>query len=116
MSSGISYDLDAGRQIAGALTAIMTGVSYATSAEMAGLLGAFPGYKKNREHMLRVIRNHRRAAHGERTGYEKVATPPVPLDHKACPDQQAGRARQGAPGTARSSSASSTAIATRRSR
>ncbi len=37
--------------------------------------------------MLRVIRNHRRAAHGERTGYEKVATPPVPLDHKACPDQ-----------------------------
>ena len=64
----------------------MTGVCYATSAEMAGQLGAFPGYKKNREHMLRVIRNHRRAAHGERTGYEKVATPPVPLDHKACPD------------------------------
>jgi ribonucleoside-diphosphate reductase alpha chain len=86
MSSGLSYDSDAGRQIAGALTAIMTGVSYATSAEMAGLLGAFPGYKKNREHMLRVIRNHCRAAHGERTGYEKVATPPVPLDHKACPD------------------------------
>jgi ribonucleoside-diphosphate reductase alpha chain len=86
MSSGLSYDSDAGRQIAGALTAIMTGVSYATSAEMAGLLGAFPGYKKNREHMLRVIRNHRRAAHGERTGYERVATPPVPLDHKACPD------------------------------
>src|SRR4029077_10137925 len=52
----------------------------------AGLLGAFPGYKKNREHMLRIIRNHRRAAHGERTGYEKVATPPVPLDHKGCPD------------------------------
>jgi ribonucleoside-diphosphate reductase alpha chain len=86
MSSGLSYDSDAGRQIAGALTAIMTGVSYATSAEMAGLLGAFPSYRKNREHMLRVVRNHRRAAHGERTGYEKVATPPVPLDHKACPD------------------------------
>src|SRR5712691_7920470 len=86
MSSGLSYDSDAGRQIAGALTAIMTGASYATSAEMAGLLGAFPGYRKNREHMLRVIRNHRRAARGERTGYEKVATPPVPLDHKACPD------------------------------
>src|SRR3954471_15672624 len=86
MSSGLSYDSDAGRQIAGSLTAIMTGISYATSAEMAGLLGAFPGYKKNREHMLRVMRNHRRAAHGERTGYEKVASPPVPLDHKACPD------------------------------
>ena len=53
---------DAGRAIGGALTAIMTGVSYATSAEMAKELGPFPGYKKNREHMLRVIRNHRRAA------------------------------------------------------
>jgi ribonucleoside-diphosphate reductase alpha chain len=86
MSSGIPYDSDAGRAICGALTAIMTGVSYATSAEMAALLGAFPGYKKNREAMLRVIRNHRRAAHGEKTGYEKVATPPVRLDHAACPD------------------------------
>jgi ribonucleoside-diphosphate reductase alpha chain len=86
MSSGIPYDSDAGRAICGALTAIMTGVSYATSAEMAALLGAFPGYKKNREAMLRVIRNHRRAAHGEKTGYEKIATPPVRLDHVACPD------------------------------
>ena len=87
MTSGIPYDSDAGRAIGGALTAIMTGVSYATSAEMAEKLGPFPGYKKNREHMLRVMRNHRRAAYGERTGYEKVATPPVPLDHAACPDQ-----------------------------
>jgi ribonucleoside-diphosphate reductase alpha chain len=87
MTSGIPYDSDAGRAIGGALTAIMTGVSYATSAEMAEKLGPFPGYKKNREHMLRVMRNHRRAALGERTGYEKVATPPVPLDHDACPDQ-----------------------------
>src|SRR5437660_2900513 len=86
MSSGLPYDSDAGRQIAGALTAIMTGVSYATSAEMAALLGSFPGYKKNREHMLRVMRNHRRAAHGERTGYEKLATPPVALDPKSCPE------------------------------
>ncbi len=87
MTSGIPYDSDAGRAICGALTAIMTGVAYATSAEMAEKLGAFPGYKKNREHMLRVMRNHRRAAHGERTGYERVAQPPVPLDHAACPDQ-----------------------------
>ncbi|MEJ2623519.1 MAG: vitamin B12-dependent ribonucleotide reductase [Pseudolabrys sp.] len=84
MTSGIPYDSDEGRAIAGALTAIMTGVSYATSAEMASELGPFPGFKKNREHMLRVIRNHRRAAHGERTGYEKVATPPVPLAIAAC--------------------------------
>src|SRR5689334_13457678 len=87
MSSGIPYDSEAGRAICAALTAIMTGVSYATSAEMAAKLGAFPGYKKNREHMLRVIRNHRRAAHGERTGYERVSQPPVPLDHASCPDQ-----------------------------
>ncbi|HTT49153.1 MAG TPA: vitamin B12-dependent ribonucleotide reductase, partial [Pseudolabrys sp.] len=86
MTSGIPYDSDAGRAICGALTAIMTGVSYATSAEMAEKLGPFPGYKKNREPMLRVMRNHRRAAHGERQGYEKVAQPPVPLDHGACPD------------------------------
>jgi ribonucleoside-diphosphate reductase alpha chain len=88
MSSGIPYDSEAGRAICGALSAIMTGVSYATSAEMAARLGPFPGYKKNREHMLRVMRNHRRAAYAERTGYEKVATPPVPLDPKgACPDK-----------------------------
>jgi ribonucleoside-diphosphate reductase alpha chain len=87
MTAGIPYDSDSGRAICGALSAIMTGVSYATSAEMAEKLGPFPGYKKNREHMLRVMRNHRRAAYGERTGYEKVATPPVPLDLAACPDQ-----------------------------
>src|ERR1700704_5925263 len=72
MSSGIGYDSDAARAIGGALTAIMTGISYATSAEMAKEQGPFPGYKKNREHMLRVIRNHRRAAYGENTGYEKL--------------------------------------------
>jgi ribonucleoside-diphosphate reductase alpha chain len=67
MTSGIPYDSDEGRAICGALSAIMTGVSYATSAEMAGELGPFPGYKKNADHMLRVMRNHRRAAHGEAT-------------------------------------------------
>jgi ribonucleoside-diphosphate reductase alpha chain len=66
----------------------MTGVSYAASAEMAAELGPFPRYEENRDAMLRVIRNHRRAAYGERTGYEKVTTPPVPLDHKANPDQR----------------------------
>src|ERR1700735_1614621 len=86
MSSGIPYDSEAGRALCGALSAIMTGVSYATSAEMAAELGPCPRYDENRESMLRVMRNHRRAAYGERSGYEKVATPPVPLDHKACPD------------------------------
>src|ERR1043165_3723785 len=88
MSSGIPYDSDAGRAICGALSAIMTGVSYATSAEMARELGPFPGFKKNREHMLRVIRNHRRAAYGAKTGYEKLSRPPVRLAHAACPDAE----------------------------
>jgi ribonucleoside-diphosphate reductase alpha chain len=80
MAAGISYDSREGRAIAGAISAVMTGVSYATSAEMAGELGPFPEYTANREAMLRVMRNHRRAAHGERQGYEKLATNPVPLD------------------------------------
>ncbi len=83
MSSGIPYDSEAGRGICAALSAIMTGISYATSAEMAGELGPFPRYEENRGAMLRVMRNHRRAAYGERTGYEQVTTPPVPLDHTA---------------------------------
>ena len=62
---------------AGALTAIMTGVAYATSAEMAGELGPFPGFAPNRDNMLRVIRNHRRAAHGEASGYEGLSVNPV---------------------------------------
>ncbi len=80
MTSGIPYDSDEGRGICGALTALMTGVSYATSAEMAGELGAFPDYDRNAENMLRVMRNHRRAAYGESNGYEKLAVDPVPLN------------------------------------
>jgi ribonucleoside-diphosphate reductase alpha chain len=83
MAAGIPYDSREGRAIAGAISAVMTGVSYATSAEMAGELGAFPEFAANREHMLRVVRNHRRAAHGETIGYEQLSTLPVPLDHIA---------------------------------
>ncbi|MDX5593810.1 vitamin B12-dependent ribonucleotide reductase [Pseudovibrio sp. SPO723] len=86
MTSGIPYDSEEGRALCGAITAIMTGVSYATSAEMAGELGAFPRYEENAENMLRVIRNHRRAAHGETAGYEGLNTLPVALDHKSCPE------------------------------
>ena len=85
MTSGIPYDSDAGRAICGALTAIMTGTSYATSAEMAAELGAFPGYKPNKAAMLRVIRNHRRAAHGETQGYEGLSVNPVALKRDDCP-------------------------------
>src|SRR5881409_1219335 len=63
MRMGIPYDSEKGRAICAALTAILTGESYATSAEMARELGAFPGYETNKDDMLRVIRNHRRAAY-----------------------------------------------------
>ena len=80
MSSGIAYDSREGRAIAGAIAAVMTGTAYATSAEMAGEIGPFPEYAANRDAMLRVIRNHRRAAHGLSDGYEQLSTLPVPLD------------------------------------
>ncbi len=86
MTSGIPYDSEEGRAICGAITAIMTGTAYATSAEMAKEQGPFPGYEPNREHMLRVMRNHRRAAHGEPDGYEGLNTNPVPLAASATSD------------------------------
>jgi ribonucleoside-diphosphate reductase alpha chain len=86
MASGIPYDSAEGRALCGALSAIMTGVAYATSAEMARELRPFPGYAANREAMLKVMRNHARAAAGETGGYEDLATAPVPLDHASCPD------------------------------
>jgi ribonucleoside-diphosphate reductase alpha chain len=81
MTSGIPYDSDEGRAIGAALTAIMTGIAYATSAEMASELGAFADYDRNAANMLRVMRNHRRAAYGDKDGYEKLAVNPVPLVH-----------------------------------
>ncbi len=87
MTAGIPYDSSAARAMCGALSAIMTGVAYATSAEMACRLGPFAGFAKNRDAMLRVMRNHRRAAYGAAVGYEEVATPPVPLDDN-CPDPE----------------------------
>jgi ribonucleoside-diphosphate reductase alpha chain len=84
MQAGIPYDSDEGRAICGAITSIMTGRSYALSARMAGEHGAFTGYEENREHMLRVMRNHRAAAHGaarDSGAYEQLRIAPVPIDH-----------------------------------
>ena len=86
MAQGHSYDSEEGRAICAAITAVMTGVSYATSAEIASEVGAFPQYKKNRKHMLRVMRNHRLAAHGEAKGYKGLSILPVPLDASSCSD------------------------------
>lgn len=87
MNMGLSYDSDAGRALCGALSAVMTGSAYMASAEMAEELGSFEGYNKNSEHMLRVMRNHKRAAFGKKSGYEELDILPIPLDHKNCPDR-----------------------------
>lgn len=87
MTMGYGYDSPEGRALCGALSAIMTGASYAMSAEMAGEVGPFPGYEANAAAMLRVIRNHRRAAQGLTIGYEGLAVPPVALDLANCPDR-----------------------------
>ena len=96
MASGIPYDSEEGRAICGAISAQMTGVAYATSAEMAGELGPFPGFEPNRTDMLRVIRNHRRAAYGQSEGYERLSVNPVPLDTARCPDRNLVSAAQAA--------------------
>ena len=86
MRMGIPYDSEKGRAIAGALTAIMTGDSYTTSAEMAQNLGPFPGYARNKKHMVRVIRNHRRAAY-HATDYEGLSVHPRAIDQENCPPE-----------------------------
>ncbi len=85
MVSSIPYDSEEARAIAGALTAIMTGVAYKTSAEMARELGAFPRYEENREHMMRVMRNHRLAAY-DSDEYEYLSLKPIGIKAEYCPD------------------------------
>ncbi len=85
MAMGIAYDSKEGRSIAGSLAAILTGVSYKTSALMAKEHVPFKGFAENREDVLRVMRNHRRAAYGETKGYEQLTILPVPLYAKECP-------------------------------
>src|SRR5436189_5379519 len=95
MQQGIPYDSDAGYAICGAISAIMTGESYATSAEMAKELGTFPAYGRNRESMLRVIRNHRRAAYDDAaSSYEALSIPPKGIDARHCPANLLGAARE----------------------
>jgi ribonucleoside-diphosphate reductase alpha chain len=85
MVSGIPYDSDEARGIAGAITAIMTGVAYRTSAEMAAVLGAFPRYEENKKHMMRVMRNHRLAAY-DADEYESLSLKPQGIKAENCPD------------------------------
>ncbi|MBU3713790.1 MAG: vitamin B12-dependent ribonucleotide reductase [Ferruginibacter sp.] len=86
MVSGIAYDSEQARGIAGAITAIMTGVAYKTSAEMASFLGSFDRYKENKKHMLRVMRNHRAAAYDAMDAYDGLEIKPQGINAKYCPD------------------------------
>ena len=88
MSMGLGYDSVEGRSLCATLTALMTGTSYATSAEMAKEIGPFPRYVNNANSMLRVIKNHRNAAYGNDQNYMGLSVKPVPLDMKSCPDQR----------------------------
>jgi ribonucleoside-diphosphate reductase alpha chain len=95
MHLGLPYDSGKARAYAGALTALMTGESYAASAEMARHLGPFPGFAANREHMLKVIRNHRRAAYAApEEEFEKLSVTPMPIAADCVPGYLLNAARQ----------------------
>ncbi|MGB7861257.1 MAG: vitamin B12-dependent ribonucleotide reductase, partial [Acidimicrobiia bacterium] len=92
MRQGIAYDSEEGRAIAGAMTSILTGFAYATSAEIAETTGPFPRYEENRDAMLRVIRNHRVAAY-DGDDYDSITTSVMGIDAEACPEDLLAEAR-----------------------
>ncbi len=94
MTQGVPYDSPKGLAIAGAISALMTGEAYATSAEIAKEQGAFPGYEPNKEAMLRVMRNHRRAAYNmAENQYEGLSVKPMGINHEICPPNLMAAAR-----------------------
>jgi len=95
MRMGLPYDSEEGRAVCAGITALMCGESYASSAEMAAELGAFDAFNENREHMLRVIRNHRRAAYDAPAEmYEDLTIPPTGLPPELTPPDILTAARQ----------------------
>ncbi|MBY0516946.1 MAG: vitamin B12-dependent ribonucleotide reductase [Bacteriovoracaceae bacterium] len=93
MQMGLAYDSEEGRQFTAAVTALLGGVAYRTSALMAKEMGAFSGFENNRLEMLRVIRNHRRAAYAEKS-YEGLTVLPQPLNIKYVDKNLAQAARK----------------------
>ncbi|MCX8196941.1 MAG: vitamin B12-dependent ribonucleotide reductase [Candidatus Micrarchaeota archaeon] len=95
MIMGIPYESPQGLAICGAITAIMCGQAYATSAEMAREIGPFRAFERNRQHMLRVIRNHRRAAYNAPAEeYEGLTVKPMGIDPRFCPEYLLKAARE----------------------
>ncbi len=94
MRMGIPYDSSEGYAWCGALSALLTGESYVTSAEMAKELGPFAAYYKNREHMLKVMRNHRRAAYNaDKSEYESLTVKPLGINPNYLPIEVVETAR-----------------------
>jgi ribonucleoside-diphosphate reductase alpha chain len=94
MVQGIPYDSDEGRNWCAAVSALMHAVSYSTSAEMAAEVGPFPRFEANRDAMLRVIRNHRRAAYNAPAAeYEGLTIVPLGIDERHCPAYLVAAAR-----------------------
>ena len=93
MRKGIAYDSKLGRAIAGALTAMLTGEAYKTSAEMAGIVGTFPRYKENADNMLRVMNNHKKAAY-DSNDYEGLSHDLIAIDQELCPQDLLAGAQQ----------------------
>ena len=97
MRQGIPYDSDEALAITGAITAIMHMRAYATSAEMAKQFGTFSKYDENRDEMLRVLRNHRRAAYNvPKEEYEGLSVHPIGIDPQHCPSDLLKAAREDA--------------------
>ncbi len=94
MVMGLAYDSDEGRAVAAGITSLMTGVAYSTSAEMAKDLGPFKMYEKNKQDMLKVIRNHRRATFALEDEYEGLSVKPWKLDEENCPEYLLQAARE----------------------
>ena len=94
MHMGIPYDDERAYAICGAITSIMCGETYATSAEMASVLGPFADYERNSEHMLRVMRNHRRAAYDAPVEeFEGLTVSPIGINSSKCPKDLLDAAR-----------------------
>ena len=96
MRAGIAYDSPRARAICGSITALMSGEAYRTSAELARELGAFPAFDENRSEMLRVVDNHRLAAHGaqDREDYDGLSTAPQAIDGAFAPAYLLSSARE----------------------
>ncbi len=94
MVMGIPYDSEKGRAIAGAITAIMTGTAYKTSAELASVKGPFPKYEENKEDMMRVLRNHYYATYNDKNSYEGLTIKPLGLQEKYVPEYLLNAARK----------------------